>query len=74
MTWHNVYCHSGLTVSQSEFDLESQFYALAKLGLFFSAEMLNRVQHDDVVRETSPLAEAHEVTFIYHLTLIELTE
>ncbi len=47
----------------------------SNLNLYlFSAEMLNRVQHDDVVRETSPLAEALEATFIYHLTLIELTE
>ena len=70
MTWHNVYCHSGLTVSHSEFDLESQFYALAKLGLFFSAEMLNRVQHDDAVGETSPVVEAPEVTLVNQLTFI----
>ncbi len=47
----------------------------SNLNLYlFSAEMLSRVQHDDVVRETSPLDAALEATFIYQLTLIELTE
>jgi hypothetical protein len=34
---------------------------------------MNRVQHDDVVRETSPVVEAPEVTLVYQLTLFELT-
>jgi hypothetical protein len=42
--------------------------------MIIRAEMLNRVQHDDVVRETSPLDAALEARFIYQLTLIELTE
>ena len=42
--------------------------------MIIRAEMLNRVQHDDVVGETSLMAEALKATFIYQLTLLIQSE